>query len=32
MSGRIVLDESDGWTRFTLVLAADVPDRALQPA
>ena len=27
MGGRIELDSRDGWTRFTLVLSADVPDR-----
>ena len=27
MGGRIELDSQDGWTRFTLVLSADVPDR-----
>ena len=27
MGGRIELDSQNGWTLFTLVLAADVPDR-----
>jgi signal transduction histidine kinase len=27
MGGRIELDSRDGWTLFTLVLGADVPDR-----
>jgi signal transduction histidine kinase len=30
MGGRIELDSQNGWTLFTLVLAADVPDRAAQ--
>jgi signal transduction histidine kinase len=29
MGGRIELDSQNGWTLFTLVLSADVPDRAL---
>jgi signal transduction histidine kinase len=31
MDGRIELDEQDGWTRFTLVLAADVGEPAVEP-
>jgi signal transduction histidine kinase len=31
MGGRILLEDDRGWTRFTLVLAADAPDRALAP-
>ena len=27
MGGRIELDSQDGWTLFTLVLSADVPER-----
>jgi hypothetical protein len=27
MGGRIELDSQNGWTLFTLVLTADVPDR-----
>ena len=29
MEGRIELDSQNGWTLFTLVLAAEAPDRAL---
>jgi two-component system OmpR family sensor kinase len=29
MGGRIELDGADGWTRFTLVLAAEAGDREL---
>jgi signal transduction histidine kinase len=29
MDGRIELDSRNGWTLFTLVLRADVPDRDL---
>ena len=31
MGGRIELDSQDGWTLFTLVLSADVPDREPEP-
>jgi signal transduction histidine kinase len=31
MDGRIELDEQAGWTRFTLVLAADVGQPAVEP-
>ena len=27
MGGRLELDEEDGWTRFTLALSAEAPDR-----
>jgi signal transduction histidine kinase len=27
MGGRIEIDSGDGWTSFTLVLSADVPER-----
>jgi signal transduction histidine kinase len=30
MDGRIELDSQNGWTLFTLVLRADVPDRAAE--
>jgi signal transduction histidine kinase len=32
MGGRIELDSRDGWTRFTLVLSADVAERTPEPA
>ncbi|HZT91895.1 MAG TPA: HAMP domain-containing sensor histidine kinase [Gaiellaceae bacterium] len=32
MGGRILLEEEGGWTRFTLVLAVDAPDRTPAPA
>jgi signal transduction histidine kinase len=32
MDGRLVLDDENGWTRFTLILPADAPDRVLAPA
>jgi signal transduction histidine kinase len=31
MGGRIELDSQNGWTLFTLVLSAQVPDRELEP-
>ena len=31
MGGRIELDSQNGWTLFTLVLAADAADRAREP-
>jgi signal transduction histidine kinase len=31
MGGRIELDSQNGWTLFTLVLSADVPQRDRQP-
>jgi signal transduction histidine kinase len=31
MGGRIELDSQNGWTLFTLVLSAEVPERDLQP-
>ena len=31
MGGRIELDSQNGWTLFTLVLSADVPDREPEP-
>jgi len=31
MDGRIELDERDGWTRFTLVLAADATASPVEP-
>jgi signal transduction histidine kinase len=31
MGGRIELDSQNGWTLFTLVLSADVPERQLEP-
>jgi len=31
MSGRIELDSQNGWTLFTLVLSAEVPERDLEP-
>jgi signal transduction histidine kinase len=31
MGGRIELDSQNGWTLFTLVLSAEVPDRELTP-
>jgi hypothetical protein len=32
MDGRIELDSQNGWTLFTLVLAADAPDREPEEA
>ncbi|HEY8644869.1 MAG TPA: HAMP domain-containing sensor histidine kinase [Gaiellaceae bacterium] len=31
MGGRIELDSQNGWTLFTLVLSAEVPERDLEP-
>ena len=31
MGGRIELAERDGWTRFTLVVSAEAPDREPEP-
>jgi two-component system OmpR family sensor kinase len=31
MDGRIELDSQEGWTRFTLVLSAEVPHPDFQP-
>jgi signal transduction histidine kinase len=31
MGGRIELDSRNGWTRFTLVLSAEAPERDLAP-
>jgi signal transduction histidine kinase len=31
MGGRIEIDSEDGWTSFTLVLSADVPEREPTP-
>jgi signal transduction histidine kinase len=31
MGGRIELDSQNGWTLFTLVLSAEVPERELEP-